>query len=67
MDLKNTTILLIFLMCILGLLVGVYYTETTEPTMKTIEYEETVHEDSAGTITIELEAKETSSLSKFFT
>ncbi|WP_407374193.1 hypothetical protein [Methanobrevibacter sp.] len=30
MDMKNATILLIFLLCILGLIVGAIYTENTE-------------------------------------
>ena len=63
MDMKNTTILLIFLLCVLGLIIGVYYTEVSESTQKVI------HEDSNGTITINfvLKEKNESDLSKFFT
>ena len=69
MDMKNATILLIFLLCILGLMVGVYYSESSEPTMKTYDTKEVIHEDSNGTITINLEKKENNenSLDKYFT
>lgn len=69
MDLKNTTILLIFLLCILGLIVGVYYTEASESAVNPDDYDEVIHEDSNGTITINLVLKENneSDLSKFFT
>ena len=69
MDMKNTTILLIFLLCVLGLIIGVYYTEVSESTQNLDDYEEVIHEDSNGTITINLVLKEKneSDLSKFFT
>ena len=69
MDMKNATILLIFLLCILGLIVGVYYTEASESTINPNDYEEVIHEDSNGTITIDfvLKEKSESDLSKFFT
>ena len=69
MNMKNTAILLIFLLCVLGLMMGVYYTESSEPSISTADYEEIIHEDSNGTITIDLVLKEnnTSDLSKFFT
>ena len=57
MDMKNTAILLIFLLCVLGLMMGVYYTESSEPSINTADYEEIIHEDSNGTITIHLEKK----------
>ena len=34
MDMKNTTILLIFLLCIIGLIAGIYYNEASESTNK---------------------------------
>ena len=58
MDLKNATILLIFTLCILGLIIGVYYTEASESTVNSSDYDEVVHTDSNGTITIDLELKE---------
>lgn len=66
---KNATILLIFLLCILGLIAGVYYTNTSDSSLNADEYEESVHEDSNGTITIELVLKEKNEngLDKFFT
>lgn len=69
MDMKNTTILLIFLLCVLGLIIGVYYTEVSESTQNLDDYEEVIHEDSNGTITINfvLKEKNESDLSKFFT
>ncbi len=69
MDMKNATILLIFLLCVLGLIVGVYYTEASESTINPNDYEEVIHEDSNGTITINfvLKEKSESDLSKFFT
>ena len=69
MDMKNATILLIFLLCVLGLIIGVYYTEASESTINPNDYEEVIHEDSNGTITINfvLKEKSESDLSKFFT
>ena len=55
MDLKNTTILLILLLCVLGLTIGVYYTEASENIQPVEEYEEVVYVDSNGEITIHLE------------
>ncbi len=69
MNMKNATILLIFLLCVLGLIVGVYYTETSDSSASPDDYEEVVHEDPNGTITIhqELKEKKESDLIKFFT
>ncbi|MER2013551.1 MAG: hypothetical protein ABS871_02790 [Methanobrevibacter sp.] len=55
MDLKNTAILLIFLLCIVGLIIGVYYTETSENAKPVEEYNEVVSVDPSGEITIHLE------------
>lgn len=52
MDMKNTTILLIFLLCVLGLIIGVYYTESSESTKTIYNYDETVYIDSNGSIVI---------------
>lgn len=57
MNMKNTAILLIFLLCVLGLMIGVYYTESSSPTLDTSDYDEIIQEDSNGTITIHLEKK----------
>ncbi|MEE0935234.1 MAG: hypothetical protein U0L42_06135 [Methanobrevibacter sp.] len=69
MDMKNTTILLIFLLCILGLMIGVYQTEGSDDAVNLDNYEEVVLEDSNGTITIQLEPieKTESFLNRLFT
>lgn len=68
MDMKNTSILLIFLLCVLGLAVGIYYTETSESAHDIAYYEEVVHVDSNGTITISIESNDTAGeLMEFFT
>lgn len=69
MDMKNTTILLIFLLCIMGLMIGVYQTESSDSSINLDDYEEVVQEDSNGTITIDLVLKENnkSSPNKLFT
>ncbi len=68
MDMKNTAILLIFLLCILGLITGVYLSEASESNVNLDDYEEVVHEDTNGTITIDLVLKEKneSSINKLF-
>lgn len=69
MDTKDITILLIFTLCVLGLITGIYYTDASESTVNLDDYDEVVHMDSNGTITIDLELKENNgfNLSKFFT
>lgn len=69
MDMKNTAILLIFLLCILGLMIGVYQTEGSNDAVNLDNYEEVVLEDSNGTITIQLEPieKTESFLNRLFT
>lgn len=69
MDMKNTTILLIFLLCILGLMIGVYQTEGSDDAVNLDNYEEVVLEDSNGTIIIQLEPieKTESFLNRLFT
>lgn len=66
---KNTTILLIFLLCILGLMIGVYQTEGSDDAVNLDNYEEVVLEDSNGTIIINLEPieKNESFLNRLFT
>ena len=58
MDLKNTAILLMLLLCIMGLMIGIYYTEASESTQNPNNFEESITEDSNGTITIDLVLKE---------
>ena len=68
MNMKDTAILLLFLLCILGLTVGVYYTEVNETIKKTTKYERTVHEDG-NVITVSLDKieKEETVLNNLFT
>lgn len=54
MDMKNTVILLIFLLSILGLMIGVYYNDIDDLTG----YKEVVTEKDDGTILIHLEKDE---------
>ena len=57
MNMKNATILLIFLLCILGLIIGVYYTEVSDGAKNADEYESMVYFDSNNTITIHVDKK----------
>ena len=66
MNMKNTVILLIFLLAILGLIIGIYYTEEASINKYNNRSYEKVHEDSDGILTIEPE-KEKNELSDYFT
>lgn len=67
MNMKNTVILLIFLLSVIGLIIGVYYTEVADNdnSKDTSIFE--VYEDSDGVVTITLEKKEDDDLSKYLT
>ena len=67
MDMKNTVILLIFLLSILGLIVGVCYTEDSSSDSFHKNHFERVYEDSDGVLTITLEKKESMNLDKNIT
>jgi hypothetical protein len=54
MNMKNAVILLMFFLCILGLIFGVYYTEFNESTPKGTEYEKTISEEN-GVLTISID------------
>lgn len=66
MNTKNTLILLIFLLSVMGLIMGVYYTESAEAENANAGSEEKVFEDPNGTIIITLEKNE-NFLDGFFT
>jgi hypothetical protein len=68
MDTKNVAILLLLLLCVLGLAVGVYFSEVSPDSESPDDYESTVEVDPNGTITIHLEKKdnESSFLDKYF-
>lgn len=69
MNMKNTVILLIFLLSILGLIIGVYYSEDISSDSAPQKNWERLYEDNDGIMTITLaeNEKNKSSLDKFFT
>ena len=67
MNMKNTAILLIFLLSILGLIIGIYYSEDISSENSHKSNYERVYEDSNDVLTITLEKKENNDLSKYFT
>ncbi len=58
MNMKDTVILLIFLLAIVGLIIGVYYTEVENIEKTSKDNEKLIYEDSNGVITITLEELE---------
>ncbi|WP_156064621.1 hypothetical protein [Methanobrevibacter sp. YE315] len=58
MEMKNIMIILIFSLAVLGLIIGVYYTEAESNEKITKNSNETIDEDSDNVITINLEPKE---------
>ena len=67
MNMKNTVILLIFLLSVVGLIIGVYYAEVVNKDNSNDESLFEVYEDSDGVVTITYEKKESKDLSKYFT
>ena len=67
MNMKNTVILLIFLLSIIGLIVGVCYTEDIDSANSHDEGFERIYEDSDGVITITLEKKGENNLDNLIT
>ena len=67
MNMKNTVILLIFLLSILGLIIGVYYSEDISSDNSQEDSLGEVNEDSSGVLAITLEKKEKNELSDFLT
>lgn len=69
MNMKNTAILLILLLSILGLIIGVYYSEDVNSDSSSQEDWEITSDDDGGNITITLtkNEKNESGLDKFFT
>ncbi len=68
MNMKNATILLIFLLAVVGLIIGVYYTEVDNIEKTPQNNDDLIIEDSNGEITITLQTKENESfLDKFLT
>jgi len=67
MNMKNTAILLIFLLSVLGLIVGVCYTDDTASINSSESVSEAITEYDNGTIIISLENEQNNGLIKFFT
>lgn len=69
MNMKDTAILLIFLLSILGLIIGVYYTIDVSDDSAPHGSWERIYEEHDGILTISLEKKEKneSYLNSFFT
>ena len=69
MNMKDTAILLIFLLAVVGLIMGVYYTESSDIEKSPKNNEEIIFEDENGTITITLEnvEEENSFFDRFLT
>lgn len=67
MNLKDTMILLIFLLSVLGLIIGVYYSEDVSNDKSDHYGWKRVYEDKDGVLTVSLEKIEKNELSKFVT
>lgn len=69
MNMKNTVILLIFLLAVAGLIIGVYYTEEANFEKNPQKSSELLYEDSDGVITVSFEKNENDNryLADFFT
>ena len=59
MDVKNATILLMLLLCVLGLIVGVHCSETSDSTLNPDDYDDAVDEDLNETVPVGLEFNQT--------
>ena len=58
MNMKNTLILLIFLLSVVGLIIGVYYTELDNVEKTPHHSWERLYEENNGVLTVTLEKKE---------
>ena len=67
MDMKNTVILLIFLISILGLLLGVYCTDDSATATDHHNNFERIYENANSILTITLEKKENNNINDNFT
>ena len=67
MNMKNTVILLIFFLAILGLVVGVYCSEDVSSSASPDYKWERIYGDDDGILTVSLEKKEVKGLDKFST
>lgn len=67
MNLKNAAILLIFFLSVLGLIVGVYYSEGFEDSSSFGDDKKVISEDSENTIIIHIENLKSGDASEFLT
>lgn len=67
MNMKDTAILLIFLLAVVGLLVGIHYTEDLASESSHKSSYEKIYSDEDGVLTITLEKKENDDLGKYLT
>ena len=69
MNMKNASIVLLFLLCVLGLIIGVYCSEVNEETRTLNDYDSVIYIEADGTINIDLHKKnnEENIFNKYFT
>ena len=67
MNIKDTMILLIFLLSVLGLCIGIYYTADASSENSHGSGYERLHEEHDGVLTITWEKKENDDFGNFFT
>ena len=66
MNIKNTVILLIFLLSILGLIMGVYFTEDVNSAITQDNNSDSINNDSNSILTFNLTDNENNVLTGFF-
>ena len=66
MNMKNTAILLIFLLSILGLIMGVHFTEDTNSTATPDNNSDSIKQDSNSSITFTITNNENNVLTNLF-
>lgn len=66
MNMKNTVILLIFLLSILGLIMGVHFTEDTNSTATQDNNSDSIKQDSNSSITFTITNNENNVLTNLF-
>ncbi|WP_296782586.1 hypothetical protein [uncultured Methanobrevibacter sp.] len=66
MNMKNTVILLIFLLSILGLIMGVYFTEDVNSAITQDNNSDSINNDSNSILTFNLTDNENNVLTGFF-
>ena len=66
MNMKNTVILLIFLLSILGLIMGVHFTEDTNSTATPDNNSDSIKQDSNSSITFTITNNENNVLTNLF-